>query len=145
MNSFKIRDEERGWVRGTREAGGIIFVATSNERIVGLLNFHRDKRPQASHGGQLGMSVAGDHRRQGVGRALLEALIAWARSNAVTRIELEVFEFNVPAIRLYEQMGFQIEGRRQKSVVVAQKLIDVLMMARISSIDVPRRPHQTTG
>jgi RimJ/RimL family protein N-acetyltransferase len=126
-------DEEREFVSRIHEPpGGVIFVAVSGEMIVGLLDFHREKRSQAAHGGQFGMSVASEQRRKGVGAALLEALIAWVGDNSVTRLELQVFETNRPAIRLYERTGFQIEGRRRKAVVVRGRAIDVLLMARMS-------------
>ena len=66
------------------------------------------------------------------GTALAEALIAWAGDNAVTRLELRVFESTRPAIRLYERMRFQAEGRRRKAVVVAGRAVDVVLMGRTS-------------
>ena len=50
---------------------------------------------------------------RGVGRALFAALFEAARalSPQVTRIELMAREGNVDAIRLYERLGFVIEGR----------------------------------
>jgi RimJ/RimL family protein N-acetyltransferase len=126
-------DQERDFIRRVLEPGGVILVATIGDRIVGLLDFHREKRPQAAHGGGFGMSVAKEYRRQGIGSALLEALIAWAQSRSVWRLELEVFESNDRAIRLYEKMGFQLEGRRRKAVVVGNERLDVLLMARLST------------
>ena len=126
-------EEERAFVRRVCEApGGVIFVATSGQRIVGLLDFTRERRLQAAHGGQLGMSVASDYRRQGVGTALLAAMIEWARVHGISRLELQVFETNAAAIQLYEAMGFQNEGRRREAAMVGGKKIDVLLMARLS-------------
>jgi RimJ/RimL family protein N-acetyltransferase len=135
-------DQEREFIRRVLEPGGVILVASIGDRIVGLLDFHREKRPQAAHGGGFGMSVAREYRHRGIGSALLEALIAWARSNSVRRLELEVFESNDRAIRLYERMGFQVEGRRRKAVVVAGKRLDVLLMARVSADEADDRPDE---
>ena len=49
-----------------------------------------------------GLAVVPAERRRGVGRALMEAVLA----GAPTRVTLEVLEQNEPAIRLYEQLGF---------------------------------------
>lgn len=57
--------------------------------------------------------------------------IAWAPTVGITRLQLQVFENNVPAIRLYERVGFQHEGRRRKAVAVAEQKIDVLVMSLI--------------
>ena len=54
-----------------------------------------------------------DHRRRGIGRALLDQSVAWAREAGVRKLELHVFPWNEPAIRLYETFGFEREGYRQ--------------------------------
>lgn len=55
----------------------------------------------------LNVAVLPAARRRGVGRALLEHLVAVARSRNVARILLEVRTGNVPAIGLYEAFGFE--------------------------------------
>lgn len=59
----------------------------------------------------LDLAVDESHRRQGVGRALLEAVKAWARDKGAEFVELGVLSENLPAIGLYEDFGF-IERRR---------------------------------
>jgi len=49
-----------------------------------------------------GVGVVPEHRRSGLGRQLMEAVIAEAPGD----VWLEVIEQNEPAIRLYEQLGF---------------------------------------
>ena len=56
------------------------------------------------------IAVAGTHRRCGIGGKLLEA--AWKLTGA-ERVLLDVRESNVPARRLYEKYGFQIDGIRK--------------------------------
>ena len=52
------------------------------------------------------IAVAAVHRRHGVGRALVEAVVAWAREQDASDIELNVYEFNEAAIAFYERTGF---------------------------------------
>jgi ribosomal protein S18 acetylase RimI-like enzyme len=47
------------------------------------------------------------HRRQGIGRALMEHAQAWAKAQGYTQIGLQVFISNQPAIDLYQQLGYQ--------------------------------------
>jgi ribosomal-protein-alanine N-acetyltransferase len=54
----------------------------------------------------LNVAVAIPWRRRGIGRALVNDLIAYGRAHAVARILLEVRAGNLPAITLYEQLGF---------------------------------------
>jgi ribosomal-protein-alanine N-acetyltransferase len=54
----------------------------------------------------LNVAVAPAMRRRGIGRALVEHLLAYARGNAVAKILLEVRASNRAAIALYEELGF---------------------------------------
>lgn len=54
----------------------------------------------------LNVAVAIPARRRGIGRALVEEVIAYARQHDVVRILLEARAGNIPAIALYEQLGF---------------------------------------
>ncbi len=54
-----------------------------------------------------------DYRRQGYGRAIVEALIRYAKMNGLDSISLEVRESNRAAIELYGKLGFKIEGKRK--------------------------------
>jgi len=49
-------------------------------------------------------------RKQGVGRALLERAMAWAKAGEYPGIMLETQNNNVAACRLYERMGMKLEG-----------------------------------
>jgi putative acetyltransferase len=61
----------------------------------------------------LTVAVRPDWQGKGLGSLLFQALIAAARdlSPAITRIELMAREGNDGAIRLYQRLGFRIEGR----------------------------------
>lgn len=59
---------------------------------------------------ELGMLVARAHRRKGVGDALLDACVAWARSAGAREIVLHVFPHNPAAIALYRKHGFEERG-----------------------------------
>lgn len=52
-------------------------------------------------------------RRRGIGRSLLEGVLADARNRQVRLVVLEVRPTNVEAIGLYESLGFQVIGRRR--------------------------------
>ena len=82
----------------------------------------------------LGLMVAKTHRRLGIGRALLEQAVEWARGVGVTKLELHVFPHNEPAIRLYERFGFEREGFRRGHFRNGGQLIDAILMA----FEVPR-------
>jgi len=67
------------------------------------------------------MGVHQDFRGRGLGQRLIDRTIADAKQKGLERIELEVFASNTPAIKLYEKVGFVVEGVKQK----ARKLDDI--------------------
>jgi GNAT superfamily N-acetyltransferase len=54
-----------------------------------------------------GIEVAPDHRRQGHARTIMAALLGWAAELGATTAYLQVLGHNVPALALYESMGFR--------------------------------------
>jgi [ribosomal protein S18]-alanine N-acetyltransferase len=54
----------------------------------------------------LNVAVAVSARRRGLGRALMEDLLAYARANGIVRILLEVRASNAAALSLYASLGF---------------------------------------
>jgi ribosomal-protein-alanine N-acetyltransferase len=57
--------------------------------------------------------VSSPVQRQGIGRSLLEALVARARETNSDAMFLEVRESNAPARALYDSSGFRQTGRRK--------------------------------
>lgn len=80
----------------------------------------------------LGISVAPEAQGQGVGRALMTAMIDYAdRWAQVLRIELQVYADNRRAIALYESLGFRHEGRHVGYALRDGQYVDSLSMARL--------------
>jgi [ribosomal protein S18]-alanine N-acetyltransferase len=57
--------------------------------------------------------VAPHSRNQGIGGALVTAVIQVARARSATRLMLEVRESNTAARSLYRKLGFNESGRRE--------------------------------
>lgn len=66
------------------------------------------KELDPAHGEVKSMRTASAHRRKGVGRAMLEHIIAEARARSYARLSLETGSMAafLPARRLYENFGF---------------------------------------
>lgn len=70
-----------------------------------------------AHVVDLSLVVHEGHQGQGVGKALMAALVARARSNPrVEKIELHVRSSNARAIGLYRSLGFVEEGRKTQRI-----------------------------
>lgn len=68
----------------------------------------------AGEGHVLGLAVAERRRGRGLGRQLLEALLAAAATAGVAAVTLEVRPSNLAARRLYGAVGFEPAGRRPR-------------------------------
>lgn len=85
----------------------ITFVATRGSgEDIGLIG----SAPYEGHAGLFSMWVAPEARGCGVGGALVDAVIAWARSRGHTKLLLDVGDANLPAIALYASKGFEPNG-----------------------------------
>jgi RimJ/RimL family protein N-acetyltransferase len=129
---WRSASAERRYLKAIRKhPDAAVFVAESNGGIVGRLSISRDGHPASDHVADLGLMVARDHRRQGIGLALMETAEQWAREAGVRKLELHVFPHNVPAIRLYEKLGYEREGLRRGHYRRGDELIDAILMAKV--------------
>jgi RimJ/RimL family protein N-acetyltransferase len=129
---WRTASEERRYLRAVRRhTHAAVFVAETADGIVGRISLARETHPASEHVADLGLMVAGSHRRQGVGRALMAAAESWAREVGVHKLELHVFPYNEPAIALYEALGYEREGYRTDHYRRADGYVDAILMAKV--------------
>ncbi|MCA9023791.1 MAG: GNAT family N-acetyltransferase [Planctomycetaceae bacterium] len=113
--------------------GSVSLVAESDGKIIahGAV-ICAARSPRRKHVGQLGIVVHRDWRQQGVGSTLLAALIDTAENWLnLSRIELDVYTDNAPAIALYKKHNFQTEGTHPHYAFRNGEYVDCYSMARI--------------
>jgi L-phenylalanine/L-methionine N-acetyltransferase len=79
--------------------------------VIGHLNASREEGPMTRHVASLGMAVAPEWRGRGVGAALMQEVIRWAKEVGVEKLALSVYPHNEAAMALYRKFGFKEEGR----------------------------------
>jgi RimJ/RimL family protein N-acetyltransferase len=123
--------EERRYLRWLRHhSDAAVFVAEENGAIIGRLSIARDAHPASEHVADLGLMVAREFRRRGVGTALMEEAEHWARDLGVRKLELHVFPHNEAAIALYKGLGYEQEGFRRRHYRRRGELLDAILMAK---------------
>jgi RimJ/RimL family protein N-acetyltransferase len=88
-------------------------------------------RPTHAHCGVLGMGLLPAFRGRGLGTALIKATLQGASGCGITRVELTVHADNIHAIKLYEKVGFETEGRLRDAVLIDGQYKDLILMAKI--------------
>jgi [ribosomal protein S18]-alanine N-acetyltransferase len=84
------------------------WIAEANRSVVGFLVARR----VAEDAEILNFAVQSSWRGQGIGAALLQASLDWAKSFAASRALLEVRASNSTALAFYRRHNFEIAGRR---------------------------------
>jgi L-amino acid N-acyltransferase YncA len=74
--------------------------------------------------------VSSEARGRGVGRALLEALLASADAGGVWTIQTNIFPENGASLALHERVGFRVVGRRERIAQLDGVWRDTLLLER---------------
>ncbi|HWM14349.1 MAG TPA: GNAT family protein [Gaiellaceae bacterium] len=131
-DTWRTIADERRYVRSVyRHPDAAVFVAEEDGRLLARMSLARDPHPASRHVADLGLMVAAEHRRRGIGTQLLDAAVAWARVSGVSKLELHVFPWNEPALRLYEAFGFEREGLRKSHYEREGEYVDAILMALV--------------
>ena len=87
----------------------LFYVAGESGEIIGYIgmNFVLDE------GYIYNVAVAENHRKKGIGSALIRTLVTYAKKNSFSFLTLEVRESNIAARSLYEHFGFIKVGERK--------------------------------
>jgi L-amino acid N-acyltransferase YncA len=96
------------WVQGPP---GKTVVASRENAILGTATFGPNRPGRGSHVATASFMVSAEARGSGVGRAMCEYAIAWARENGYAGMQFNaVVSTNVYAIELYRKLGFVTIG-----------------------------------
>jgi len=116
----------------------LFIVAERGGEVVGNAGCHPPPHVRRRHTAGVGMAVAQHAQGQGVGTALMAAIVDWADNWAqLLRLELTVYTDNAAAIALYRKFGFVEEGVHRAYAIRDGGYVDALAMARLH----PRPPQ----
>jgi L-amino acid N-acyltransferase YncA len=118
---------DAGRLRGHR------LVAVDDGRIVGWAALSPTS-PRACYAGVVEHSVyvADGFRGRGIGRALMETLVAAADADGLWTIQTSVFPENGSTLALHERLGFRVVGRRERIAQLDGAWRDTLLLERRS-------------
>ena len=111
----------------------LMLVAERDGGVVGNCGLHpAGTQLRRRHAMHLGLAVAPEAQRQGIGSALLAAICDYADNwVGALRLELGVFTDNTAAVSLYRKFGFEIEGTQRAYALRHGEYTDTYLMARL--------------
>ncbi len=104
-------DESAWQQRATRDGSFIAFIPEASASGAAGLAGGFQEAPGVVE--LVSMFVRAQARGRGVGEALIDAVVGWARARNASSVHLWVTETNKPARRLYERRGFTATAGRQ--------------------------------
>ena len=90
----------------------IMLVAMDGKEACGIAGSYVDPN-DATRAQLISMWTAPPHRQRGVGRLLIDQVLAWAQQRNVRALQLMVTSSNETAIRFYDRLGFARTGRTE--------------------------------
>lgn len=89
----------------------ILLIAEQEGELIGNIDITGNKRLKMAHTGMVGMGIKENWRNQGLGKALMESAIEWAKNNSELEILwLDVYASNELGYNLYKNTGFEVSG-----------------------------------
>jgi L-amino acid N-acyltransferase YncA len=129
--ALRTPDERRAWLEG-RSPRHPVLVAERSGAIVGWASLNPfNPRACYDHVGDFSLYVERASRGSGVGRRLLEALIARARELSYHKLVLAAFPDNAAGRALYARCGFRTVGIYREQGMLDGKWVDVILMEQL--------------
>lgn len=99
-----------------------VYTAEVNEQIVGWIHAFITYRVESDAFVEIGGLVVDDkHRKQGIGKALVDAVIDWAKEKNMPKVRVRCNIIRDDAHAFYEQIGFE----KKKEQNIFDKIIQI--------------------
>lgn len=125
-------ETRRAWLEERRSKNFPVLVAADGDTVLGFASFG-DFRPWEGyrHSVENSIYIAADHRRRGLGRRLLGALLKEAERQGKHVMVAGIESGNAASIRLHDAFGFVETGRLRQVGRKFDRWLDLVFMQRM--------------
>lgn len=110
---------------------GSQFVAIIADQVAGYMDYKNPTPLESNkHVLEIDMGVSPDFQRMGVGKALMDYILFWAKEGYL-KVSLRVLSTNEKAISFYQANGFNEQGRLINEFLLDGKLVDDILMYKM--------------
>lgn len=124
-----VLDHEEVVLRHNELRSRIVFVATIGDEVVGWVHLNLPEAEKLSHTAVLTVGVLSEYRRHGIGSALLERGVEWARDHGFEKLYNSVPSTNEEAVDFLDSHGWEREAARRNHYRIEGDYVDEVMMA----------------
>ena len=131
INGFplSLKEEKKLIKEKNKTKNNLMLLAEINGKPAGSLSLFSEQKERTKHNGEFGIAVLKNYWSLGIAKLLMNEMINRAKSNGVTqRINLKVSVDNKKAVKLYEDFGFEIEGKLKREICINGKFMDNYIM-----------------
>ena len=128
---LRTPEERRQWM-AARAPRHPVVAAVTDGQVVGWGSLNPfNPRPAYDNVVDLSVYVERGWRGRGVGRVLLQRLLALAKTLGYHKMVLATFPYNEAGVTLYKKMGFTTVGVYHEQGQIDGRWVDVLIMERL--------------
>lgn len=122
-----VADLEKWYEDLNRSESNYVFAIRDKEdQLVGYVELDGILWNQGT--GWISIAIGSNEQRKGYGKEAMELLLRFAFHELnLRRVQLTVFEYNEPAIKLYESLGFTREGAFREFLMRDGKTSDMIL------------------
>ena len=107
---YETEEAKKELLKAIRARKNIFLVAEENQKILGIVDgcmdsnckYYNEKVGYLDH-----LCVDKNHRKQGIGKLLMDAFVEKMKEQGAKFIKINAFRKNEPAVSLYEKEGYQ--------------------------------------
>ncbi len=111
----------------------LVFIVENNEQSPIGYTLIKDL-DHKNRNAEIGLHLDPAFHGKGYGKDAFNTLIRYCFHELnLHRVHLEVFDFNEPAIRMYQKMGFKQDGRLREAFFTQNRFCDIVVMSLLKN------------
>jgi L-amino acid N-acyltransferase YncA len=104
------RDVIESWALDVVAGQTTTLLAERDGAVGGEASIHRSRVPWTAHVGEIRVVVDADHRKLGLGTALVQAIFLEALDRGIEKLLAEMTPDQKAAVNVFQKLGFRVEG-----------------------------------
>ena len=122
---------------------GVMICSQEHNVPIGVITLNTSAaRIQHHRYSELGIKIIPEHQNHRYGTEAIQWALAWGFLHAnLHRIEIAAFEYNKGALKLYQRLGFEVEGRRRKHLWFNGRYWDHINLGMLKEEWIARREN----